>query len=228
MDNLDLKIRDYLFKKIENSSEDEKLPSELNIARLFDTTRHKVRNIYDDLEDMGYVYSMQGIGRFAVKKIPEISLVVNGESFTRKMKDENIPLESINLGCRKLTDDEVEKLPVKFSKSIYEIRRLRILYSIPAVIHTSYLSEDRFSNISRDGKEILSISEYYRKNSVGSIKNFGTTLSIKFPCYEETIELKCKSLVPIIELRSIVKEDERDIIEYSVAKYRSDLFSYRL
>ncbi|MDO5028209.1 MAG: GntR family transcriptional regulator [Bacillota bacterium] len=224
-------IRTYLIGLISSPDLDrtEKLPSENQIAEKFATSRHTVRKVYESLEELGMVYSQQGIGRFPIKERPEINLALTGTSFSQKMEEQNIPLQTLNIGVRKLKDRELEKFwDLGLQGQVYEISRLRILHNIPAAIHRSYLSSENFPNIEEEGQDILSIHAYYRSKGLKDFKHSSSTLSISWPSLRDIEVLSCGSLVPLLVLEGKLYDQEGRLIEIIKTKYRSDLFKYSL
>lgn len=225
------KIRSYLIDLIssEDLDRDEKLPSENQIAEKFSASRHTVRKVYESLEELGLAYSIQGVGRFPLPEKPEIHLALTGTSFTKKMAEQNIPLETKNLGLRKIKGRELEKLwDQGLEGQVFEVARLRILHGIPAAIHSSFLSQERFPDIEKEGRDILSIHDYYKKKGLEDFKYSSSTLSISWPNLREIEVLKCESLVPLLVLEGRLYDQDGDLIEVLRTVYRSDLFKYSL
>lgn len=82
----------------------DKLPSENEMADLYGIPRIIVRKAYEKLEEMGYLYSKQGKGRYLKDRQQAIELVLSGnESFSKKMLDKGYDLVSSNILCKKIT-----------------------------------------------------------------------------------------------------------------------------
>ena len=112
----------------------DQFPSENELADHYQVPRIKVRNAYLKLEDMGYIYSQQGKGRFLKPKLRQIELHLAGSSsFSEKMKDAGYELETKNLGCEKIAYDPkiYAKLQVKQEDEVFKISRLRIIDGQP-------------------------------------------------------------------------------------------------
>jgi GntR family transcriptional regulator len=164
----ELAIREDLAYQIQHHrfAEGEKLPSEYELAEKYNVTRITVRNVYLTLQEMGFIYSKQGVGHFVQKKIGNIELLLkSGSSFSEKMRRQNIPCETVNLFCRRISYSKAlfERLEASESEEVFCIARLRILYHFPAAIHFSYLLKSKFPTIDRDGPSITSIFNYYHR-----------------------------------------------------------------
>lgn len=228
--NKDIKIRDYLINTISDNKEGEKLPSENKIARDFGVSRHKVRSIYDSLEAMGLVYSVQGVGRFAHVNLKEVSLALNSKSFTDKMASDGVDLLTQNLGTTRIEESKAEIYrDMGLRGNIYRVARLRILYGQPAVIHASYLGDETFPHIGREGDSIQSIHAYYKSKGM-EIEDIGhRTIGVRFPNSKEMQIFECGSLVPLFNVKSqVARAGTSELIEFTDVVYRSDIFTYRL
>lgn len=224
-------IRDYIIKTAENNGirKNVSLPSENELSKLFNVSRHTVRKIYSNLEKLGFVYSVQGVGRFMVTNKPKINLDLTETSFTKKMEEQNIPLTTLNLGLKKVTGEElVEAKKEGLKGNVYKVSRLRKLYNIPSAIHNSYISDYIFPQIEKEGSEILSIYDYYQSKNIKDFKVSKSILSVNLPTVEEIEILKIGSLVPILVLRGKLLDSEDNLIEIIKTEYRSDIFKYSL
>lgn len=226
-------IRDYLLDKMirHEFSESAKLPSENELADQFNTTRNKIRKVYDSLEAMGYLYSKHGVGRFKMTKKPEIELQLRGDvGFSTKMREMAIPYESVNLGMKLVDEVKTAELNQKgLTGRVFEIARLRIIYDKPSAIHRSFVSESRFPDIEQQGDQITSMFKYYHKHNYNQFTTSGTTMSISFPTLAEMDVLECGSLVPLLILETDCWDEVTgSLLEVTHIVYRSDLFKYRL
>src|SRR5690606_26712802 len=83
-----------------------RFPSENELADYYGIPRIKVRHALLKLEEMGYLYSKQGKGRYLKPKQRQIELHLSGSSsFSEKMKQAGHELETQNLGCERATYD---------------------------------------------------------------------------------------------------------------------------
>ena len=76
----------------------EKLPSENELSEIYKVPRIITRKAYERLEEMGYIYSKQGKGRYLKEKQQYIELQLSGDkSFSQKMKDTGRELVTKNI-----------------------------------------------------------------------------------------------------------------------------------
>ncbi|ABR47361.1 transcriptional regulator, GntR family [Alkaliphilus metalliredigens QYMF] len=208
----------------------EKLPSEYELSSAYKVSRMIVRKAYIKLQEMGYIYSVQGKGRYLKNRSQLIELTLNGsESFTKKMLDKGYNLETKNIFCTKIKYEETihKELGVKKEAEVYKIGRLRIVDSRPIALHVSYVAKSLFKDIEESGKAIQSMFDYYRGQGYEKFESNKSILSIQFATLKERELLCCPDLVPllIVETNCIDSIDNR-MLEYTRILYRGDSFKY--
>lgn len=208
----------------------EKLPSENSLAEKYGVSRIVIRRAYERLEDMQYVYSFQGKGRYLRPRLKKINLVLNGdESFTEKVSQQGYEVRTENLFCQPIGYNKriYDMLNIPETARVYKIARLRLIEEWPVAAHISYLSETIFKDISIEGKQITSIFEYYRSKEYKKFICGDSTLSVSIPSSNERKLLQCTTSIPLITVASNCMDKEtRQILEVTTIKYRSDCFKY--
>ncbi len=226
IDNL---LEDIVSKKYK---ENDKLPSENELANKYKTTRITVRKAYDRLKEMGYLYSKQGKGRYLNTKQQKIELSLSGDvSFSKKMRDKGYNFESKNLFCDQIQYNKniYQELNADSVNKVYKIGRLRLIDSKPIALHISYVDKSTFTDIDKVGKDIKSMFKYYEQNGYGEFDSTKSILSVSFPTYFERKIFNCTNLIPmlIVESNCIDKYSGR-VLEFTKIIYRSDLFKYQI
>lgn len=224
VDRLISEIREGKFKP------NDKLPSENELADLYQVPRIVIRKAYERLQELGYIFSKQGKGSYVQNQKLQIPLILTGDvSFSEKMKELKYEFRTVNLSCEKIPYNSsiYHTLRVNREDAVYRISRLRIVEDCPIAVHTSYLSQSLFEHIERDGKEITSIFHYYRQQGYTDFQPTSSQLSVVFPSKVERDLLKCPSLVPLLLLESGCSDKKTGkVLEYSKIMYRSDCFTY--
>ncbi|MBX9976219.1 GntR family transcriptional regulator [Cytobacillus firmus] len=208
----------------------EKLPSENELADQYRIPRMVVRKAYEQLQDLGFIFSKQGRGSYVQNRKQQIPLILTGDiSFSEKMKELEYDFRSENICCEKIRfDSEVfHALKVNPQDEVYKISRLRIVDGCPIALHTSYAAKSVFPQIDRDGPGIKSIFHYYRTHGYKEFTSGQSQLSVVFPIKHERGILQCSSLIPLLLLESLCMDKETGtVLEFSRIKYRSDCFTY--
>jgi GntR family transcriptional regulator len=209
---------------------DDKLPSENEMADLYGVPRISVRKAYVKLEEMGYLYTKQGKGRYVNDRQQAIELVLSGnESFSKKMLDKGYHLVSSNVLCEKINYDRriYQELHVEKCDAVYKIGRLRIINSVPMALHISYVAKSVFPNIEQESKDIESMFQYYKQNGYKAFDSEKSILSISFPILKERELLQCSNLIPLLTVETnCVDAVSKKVLEYTNIVYRSDCFKY--
>ena len=225
MDNIIININEGRYKP------DAKLPSDNELSDKYGVPRIKIRHVYERLESMGYIYSLQGRGRFLKNRSGNIELVLSGnESFSKKIREQGYDLESKNIFCERVPYNEkiyAELRAVK-KEEIYRIGRLRIVGGEAIAIHISYVLKSVFPNIYEDGKNITSMFDYYNKNGFSSYSTEKSFLSIAYPTSKERGYLDCGDLVPVLRVETNCRGGDGTILEYTEIMYRGDRFKYKI
>lgn len=130
--------------------ENEKIPSENELQRLYNVSLITVRKALSDLVQEGILYRIQGKGTFVAK--PKIQRYLNLLSFTEEMKQKGIDPDTKLLSFTKeyVDKDMAEALKLSDDKSVWVVERLRLGNGEPVALQKSYLPCYIFKNFSED------------------------------------------------------------------------------
>ncbi len=210
----------------------DKLPSENTLADVYRLPRITVRKAYERLQDLGYVYSKQGKGSYVKGKRKQIPLILSGEaSFSEKMIEKGYDFQSKNIFCERIDYDNkiFEFLNMKNNDVVCKIGRLRFVDQKPIALHISYVALIVFNEIDKDGSQISSMFDYYKRKGYTDFMTTSSVLSISFPTESERKILDTTCLVPLLVLETGTKDKKTGtVLEYTKILYRSDSFSYVL
>ena len=129
----------------------EKLPSEVELARICGVNRNTLRQAISELVAMGLVRKVKGTGTFVTAAAP-VELRHKLEhilSFADLMRDSGIREETRILakGVETATDNVAEALFLGSGAQVVAVRRVRVGDGIPYIYEESYLPYDRFKAI---------------------------------------------------------------------------------
>lgn len=224
---IDVLMRDMIDGKLKG---DMKLPSENQLADQFQVPRMTVRNALNVLEARGYIYSLQGKGRFLKKRTNPIQLHLTGKvSFTDKMIQAGYDLKTEMIACEPISFDEkiYSILNADEHHTIYQLCRLRYIDGEPMAIHNSFVNEAKFPGIGQDGPHVTSMFAYYRDLGYSEFTSNRSLMSISFPTVTEQELLMCNHMVPLIVVESnCIDVETGNMLEYSKINYRSEKFKY--
>ena len=204
----------------------ERLPSENECAKKYGLTRIEVRWAYKHLKEQGMVYALQGRGYFYVGMRQPIELLLAGDvSFTEKMRQKKIDLVTINLGCQRLEEHDLNKFA---HCAVYEIKRLRIIHGKPTALHISYLPEDLFPDLINCGNEILSLYQYFKSKLKQSFAYHNSEFYIAplKPIQQEYF--KTAPSAPYLHLQCQCVDEYNQVIEETRIIYQCDAFIFKM
>ncbi|WP_248347927.1 GntR family transcriptional regulator [Cytobacillus sp. HI03-3b] len=208
----------------------EKLPSENELSDQYRIPRMVVRKAYEQLQELGFIFSKQGRGSYVQNRKQQIPLILTGDiSFSEKMNELGFDFRSENVCFEKISYESgiYHSLKVNKQDEVYKISRLRIVDGCPIALHTSYAAKSVFPQIDRDGSGITSIFHYYKTQGYQEFTSGQSQLSVVFPNESERKILQCSSLIPLLFLESLCMDKETGtVLEVSRIKYRSDCFTY--
>lgn len=212
----------------------DKLPSENELAELYDAKRIDARNALIQLEKMGIVYGRQGVGRFVNEPLPTIEFLITGTtSFSEKMQAQNIPYESRVIYADYASDAEQvhyrDSLRTGKDVKIFKVSRLRIVNEVPCAIHISYIREDLFPYIYNERADFQSVYTYFKAAGRKNLSSKDRVISAQFPTLEEMKLLQCSELIPLMVFETDTYDKDTDeCLERVKILYRSDLFKHQL
>jgi GntR family transcriptional regulator len=226
-------ITDCLIHEMENHvyEKDAKLPTENELAVRFQVPRTAIRKSYDRLKELGYIYSIQGQGSFFKGVKERISLnFLSNKSFTEKMTECGKSYSVQNIECVKLKKNHsLERLLCHSdSDSIYRISLLRIIDGEPAAIHTSYLSDFYFKDLSDCGSNITSIYRYLNSFGFYDLKTVDLEMSVIPLSKSERTLLNISGYESGLRLQEkCIHSKSGQILEVSSITYRCDRFVFQ-
>lgn len=231
-------ITDILIQDFQNEhyKKGEKMPGESKLTVRFGVTHAEVRRAYARLEELGYIYSVQGYGSFFAGKKEKIHLMMNdSQSFTEKMNSLGVHYETKNVGFERIDHNpiitEMLELPEKDVDllDIYKLTRLQLIDGEPAAIHISYLPEHVFPDLAEDFSSITSLSDYMRQCGYDALSIENRELSVSTLDKKERALLDIKGYASCLVLSSkCVHSPTGMILEIARTIYRSDKFVFTL
>ena len=227
MEITDSIIQDIMLRKY---NPHDKLPSENELAYRFNIPRITARKIYERLEELGYIYKMQGKGSFVKDRYKHLELILSGGvSFSQKMLERGYNLYSQNVFCKEIKYNKKVFYYLNIDKNdrVFKIGRLRFIDEKPIALHISYTAQSVFPRIKEDGTDITSMFQYYQEQGYHEILAKQSILSVSFPTFTQQKLLKCNSLVPVLELETgCYDKITGKVLEFTRILYRCDCFSY--
>ncbi|NGP45091.1 GntR family transcriptional regulator [Bacillaceae bacterium SIJ1] len=228
----ELDIVDHLIAHLqgEKYEADDQLPSENELAHLFRVPRITVRRAYERLQELGYIYTKQGKGRFVKDRQKNIPIVLfTYKSFSKRMLELGYNYESKNIFCEPIeyNDKIYRALQVEENERVFKIGRLRIVDHVPIALHISYVAEHMFDNIEQQGNNITSMYDFYQSKGYTDLRSKEIRLQMTYANKYEREWFACSGLIPLMVVDSeCVDFNSGKTVEYSKVLYRGDYFTY--
>lgn len=215
------KIEVFISKN--NLKPHDKLPSERELADIWNVNRVTLRAGIEKLIDEGVLYNISGIGNYVAPKKIDRNLW-QFLSFTDTMKGKGFSIKTKLISVRIVeANKQIGKiLSVLLGTEIIEIKRLRIADEIPLDIEISYIPY----NLCRGLEQYdLGNDSLYRilneKYSINLVKQ-RQEISMGYASVEDSGYLEIKEGSAILVSRGITLNDKEEPVEYSVAFTRGD------
>ena len=209
----------------------EKMPSQNQLAGHFGVPRTHIRKAYEQLEELGYLFSHQGKGTFAALPPPMIPLAMELSGFAQEMAQQGLQCEN-RVVQRKWLHYKPHLFQILGASSqdkVLKISRLRMVAGIPAALHTSYLSAARFPHLEADEKNIQSVSQYLRAQGYEHCQASQRCLAMLVPTKKERKLLDISGCSPALVLTSkTLSSPDGEVLEVLRIVYRGDRFVLQL
>lgn len=192
------------------------LPSEKELAELYDVSRNTLRKALKTLEEEGMIERRHGSGTYLRNKHFQAS-VTHLDSFTEIAKNEGkTPTSQIlKFELQTASDEIANSLQVTLGEPVYYAKRLRLIDNIAMQVEETWLSASRFPDLTIAHMKKSKFS--YIENECG-VKIMGCYESIQpiLPSPEVAKLLHISALDPIIRMQTQAVDEQSTPIDYSI------------
>lgn len=228
---LHLEIAEFLETQINNGTykAEEKLPSENDLCKAFNTNHHIVRQAISRLANCGLITSRQGKGSYVNARLDTIPYPLSSRtSFTENLKKIGLApdgklLHWIN---REPTAQEARQLKLMADENVYELQIIRFVDQTPASFTITLIAEKNVPGFPNYLPEFHSLyqllDKYYhiRPNRKQSI------IQAVLPQARDAELLDIPESMPIMQIESVTEFPHGWPFEYQISRIRSDLYQY--
>lgn len=222
-----LRVAEHIIRKIESGefAEGSKIPSEMELSRKFNVSRHVVRRAIGRVEGMGRIITHQGKGSYVKLKPQVISYAVSEKTCFR----DNMELlekrhRSVLLKWKKgdPTEKEAHALQIELDEQVYRLEILRYIEEAPFSITTSVLLQ-----------RAVPLMEQYLddfRSLYGLLKNHYQFIPVRVWSVFEATAARLKEAdylemppdMPILKIESLMYHPAEYPVEYGVTRVRGD------
>lgn len=208
--------------------EDDQLPSERELCKMYDISRATVRQTIFELEREGYIYKVHGKGTFVSPEKFHQELL-KFYSFTEEMNKLGKTPASKVLSFDIVSADEKlsNKMNINLMDRVYAFTRLRLADEQPMMLETTYIPYGRFPDIQREELEREPLYEILIKRFNAIFTKAEESFQPVAANEEEGKLLLIERGTPSMMIERITYEGE-GIVEYTKGIARGDRFKYHV
>jgi DNA-binding GntR family transcriptional regulator len=210
-----------------------RLPSEDEYRNKYKVSRHTVREALRKLEIEGYIYKVQGKGSFLAKN--KVSYDVSKKTqFSQSVLDTGLATSSRLLGISAIYADEnselMEKLGIDKTQKVWALEILRFINRVPFIYSTAYLPEHMFPGLDRhiNGRSFSLYRLLQEKYQTAGITRTSSVFEVGLPGRQDILLLQISRAIPLMTVKSRAKDNEENVIEYCVSRFRGDMASLKV
>jgi phosphonate metabolism transcriptional regulator PhnF len=197
------------------------IPTELEMSNLFNVNRHTVRQAITELANEGVLSKVRGVGTFVSgsKKVIDYR-VSNRTSFSENILKLGLKPKAKILKTQEIEADKkiAHHLNIEPGDKVHMLEILRMANEQPAILTTSYLPVTAVPGLIDKLGNFKSLYETLEKEY--SLKPTRTKSFFKadFPILEDSIALDIPKNQPVLVVESIMKTEEKKVVEYSISR----------
>jgi GntR family transcriptional regulator len=218
-------VQEILDEKISLGQWEEgfQLPTEKELARLFNVSTITVKRAVQELVKQGKLYRVRGKGTFVSKKVKEKNIF---DAVTFGGKEGAMSPHKLIYSSVEPADDMIaNKLKITKGDQVISMMRLKYEDDVPAAIEYSYLVYDLCKNFSPLSTEKDLIYNVVQQSGVQLDKVKINFSSIVAGAYEADV-LNIKKGAPLFVIERVTYTNEKIPVEYSKFVLRHDKVDY--
>lgn len=221
-------LSEILIKQVEEGvlKPSEQIPTEMELSKRYKLNRHTVRQAIERLKNEGFVYTIKGKGTFVANT--KISYKVSKKTrFTTSILDVGLSPEARLLDSYEISAGRElsRKLNIKSSDKVTVLEILRFVNKMPFCHTTSFLSSDKFPDIRNHIKGNFSLYELLKKHYDAEATRASSSFEVSMPENSDMDILQISPKIPLLIVKSIAKDQNREVVEYCITKFRGDMCS---
>jgi GntR family transcriptional regulator len=191
-----------------------KLPSEVELMKIFDVSRVTLRKAIEGLVNDGIVEKVQGIGTFVRKpqKVRRIVLSSAVESFSEIAIKEGFEPTTKIIKIKEIrTNEKLESL-IKSKRALF-IKRVRLLDKEPVMLENNYFPLPRFEELKNSDLTDSLYEMMHTKFGIKKLISEDTSINVTLAKKNEADFLKKSVGYPLFLLKPIVKDENDTIVQ---------------
>lgn len=203
-----------------------KIPSENELASMFQTSRVTIRKGINNAINRGYLYSNQGKGTFVVDNSNKMEIEIdNLDGLTKKAVKRGKQANTKVLSFQFIQIEKYLKDIFKgTSDQIFYYERVRYIDDLPIAYEFAYMNPKYIKDISLI--DISSSLDTYVESKGIKIKNITREFKATLPPTEVFKMLNLEANTPVIKVDYYKYLENGDILEFAKVYYNQNLFKF--
>ncbi len=210
-------------------NENDRLPSDLELAQKFDVTRATLRKALTALEDERVLIRRHGLGLFINPKPIFTSGIEQLESVSAMIENAGMEPGTIFMDVSNTdpTDDCISQFDFDEDEKLVTIKRVRTADGDPVVYCIDNLLSKYLPN---ETEELFSVSIFDAIEQAGDVRIDQAIAHIEPVGYDEEASsiLRCGVDVPLLVLKQRHYTEDGEMVLYSKNYFRADKFSFHV
>lgn len=197
------------------------IPTELEMSSMFKVNRHTVRQAITELTNEGVLSKVRGVGTFVSGSKNVIDYKVsNRTSFSENILKLGLKPKAKILKTQEMEADEkiAQYLNIEPGEKVYMLEILRMADEQPAILTTSYLPVATVPGLIDKLGNFKSLYETLEKEYRLKPTRTKSFFKADFPIREDSIALGIPKNQPVLVVESIMKTDEKKVVEYCISR----------
>ncbi|WP_172369669.1 GntR family transcriptional regulator [Sporosarcina jiandibaonis] len=226
-----LRVIETMKEMIESGiyNENDRLPSDLELAQKFDVTRATLRKALTALEDERVLIRRHGLGLFINPKPIFTSGIEQLESVSAMIENAGMEPGTIFMDVSNTdpTDDCISQFDFDEDEKLVTIKRVRTADGDPVVYCIDNLLSKYLPN---ETEELFSVSIFDAIEQAGDVRIDQAIAHIEPVGYDEEASsiLRCGVDVPLLVLKQRHYTEDGEMVLYSKNYFRADKFSFHV
>lgn len=209
----------------------ESIPSERELAAVYDVTRVTVQKAMASLVQEGFIERIHGKGMFVLKNTESNIYILNNEKsdsilgFSREFQG-RVAVTSQLVDFRQIQADEslAAQLDIAVGDTVWFIRRIRLLDGEPVLIEDSNIPCHVIETIPESVLKEGSLYGYIETFTQKKIKDADSLIEAALFNREQASLLNISPGLPMLKITEVTRLEGGVIFNYSISYNRADIF----
>lgn len=209
----------------------ESIPSERELAAVYDVTRVTVQKAMASLVQEGFIERIHGKGMFVLKNTESNIYILNNEKsdsilgFSREFQG-RVAVTSQLVDFRQIQADEslAAQLDIAVGDAVWFIRRIRLLDGEPVLIEDSNITCHVIETIPESVLKERSLYGYIETFTHKKIKDADSLIEAALFNREQASLLNISPGLPMLKITEVTRLEGGVIFNYSISYNRADIF----